>query len=594
MPSKSSAQHKLMEIATHTPGGYGGVPQSVGKEFVKADSDGKAQCAGLLILNGNKVFLVHRTDRDEWEGPGGHIESGETPLDAAIRESIEEIGVDFSDSDINPEPMMTGNDEVNYQNFIVNTSKDFDVKLNNEHDKAGWFDKTNVPDTTHPGVKKILGISRADSAPTELTIAKQIQSGELPSPQKYENIHLFDVRVTGTGTAYRDSRDEYVYRPPENFLTDEFVERCNGLPLIFEHPESILNTDEFRNRSIGVIILPYIKGDEVWGIAKVFDDDAAELMQTSHASTSPAVVFRNAGSTETLDIEGETVLIEGKPSYLDHLAICETGAWDKGGEPKGIAITNQEETKMEEDEKMPAWADAIMKRLDSIESARADSEEKEDGKKEEAKADSDGEVDKEIEETKGMVEAGEGLENAMEAHKSENNEEDKALEYADSLKKENADLRARIEAMDAKINVINKPISSADRDVLAKAQSRADSLAQMFGEEISAPLYGESPIAYRKRLADKFKKHSKELAGIKLDSMDEVSFGVIEERIYADAMGVARSPSVGSSGRLIPVVRKDSAGREITTYYGDSNEWLNPFKGVGMKVKIDRTAGKGV
>ncbi len=26
-----------MEAAAHTPGGYGGVPQTVGKEFVKAD-----------------------------------------------------------------------------------------------------------------------------------------------------------------------------------------------------------------------------------------------------------------------------------------------------------------------------------------------------------------------------------------------------------------------------------------------------------------------------------------------------------------------------------------------------------------------------
>lgn len=37
MPSKSEAQKKLMNIAAHTPGGYGGVPQSVGKEFHEAD-----------------------------------------------------------------------------------------------------------------------------------------------------------------------------------------------------------------------------------------------------------------------------------------------------------------------------------------------------------------------------------------------------------------------------------------------------------------------------------------------------------------------------------------------------------------------------
>jgi len=37
MPSKSPAQHRLMEAAAHTKGGYEGVPQSVGGEFVTAD-----------------------------------------------------------------------------------------------------------------------------------------------------------------------------------------------------------------------------------------------------------------------------------------------------------------------------------------------------------------------------------------------------------------------------------------------------------------------------------------------------------------------------------------------------------------------------
>ena len=41
MPSKTPAQAKLMRIAAHTKGGYGGVPQKVGKEFEMAD-EGKA------------------------------------------------------------------------------------------------------------------------------------------------------------------------------------------------------------------------------------------------------------------------------------------------------------------------------------------------------------------------------------------------------------------------------------------------------------------------------------------------------------------------------------------------------------------------
>ena len=46
MPSTSPAQAKLMTIAAHTPGGYGGVPQSVGKDFAAAD---KAKKLGKIL-----------------------------------------------------------------------------------------------------------------------------------------------------------------------------------------------------------------------------------------------------------------------------------------------------------------------------------------------------------------------------------------------------------------------------------------------------------------------------------------------------------------------------------------------------------------
>lgn len=38
MPSKTPKQKKLMAIAAHSPGGYGGVPQKVAKEFHSADT----------------------------------------------------------------------------------------------------------------------------------------------------------------------------------------------------------------------------------------------------------------------------------------------------------------------------------------------------------------------------------------------------------------------------------------------------------------------------------------------------------------------------------------------------------------------------
>lgn len=57
MPSKSKAQARLMAAAAHTPGGYGGVPQSVGKEFNQADK-------GTGILRKKKGGSVEAAQSD--------------------------------------------------------------------------------------------------------------------------------------------------------------------------------------------------------------------------------------------------------------------------------------------------------------------------------------------------------------------------------------------------------------------------------------------------------------------------------------------------------------------------------------------------
>jgi hypothetical protein len=48
MPSVSKAQARLMAAAAHTKGGYGGVPQSVGREFNQADAEEKKSAPGRL------------------------------------------------------------------------------------------------------------------------------------------------------------------------------------------------------------------------------------------------------------------------------------------------------------------------------------------------------------------------------------------------------------------------------------------------------------------------------------------------------------------------------------------------------------------
>ena len=65
MPSTSKSQARLMAAAAHTPGGYDGVPQSVGKEFNDADKRtkhmAKRKDAGLSHRAVAKEFGVSKS-----------------------------------------------------------------------------------------------------------------------------------------------------------------------------------------------------------------------------------------------------------------------------------------------------------------------------------------------------------------------------------------------------------------------------------------------------------------------------------------------------------------------------------------------------
>jgi len=630
MPSVSEKQHNAMEAAAHGHSTLG-IPESVGEEFVSMDS---------MRLDAAWEEASHPRAEDgkfgSGSGSGGEKSSPSEPV--AMKETkaapfVHEFTKKFN--------TLQGGKNVAGAEYLKGKETEHLKKALELIEKTGdkGIGSTHVKNLIEEELKSRE--SRKDSAGSgesaqmhELDIAKAIMAGELSSPQQYENIWLFDVRVTGTGTSYRQALDEYVYRPPEDFLSDDFVERCNGLPLIFEHPtEGILDTKEYRDRAIGMVILPYLKGDEVWGIAKVFDDDAAQLMLTSHISTSPAVVFRDAGSTETIELsDGKTVLIEGKPSYLDHLAICEEGVWDKGGTPNGVNIN--EDSTMANEDKAPAWADELGKRFDSM-SARMDAIENKGGDKFEAdsaKKDSFDGLEKKVEGEGYDKEAAEKIagkvaeekkakadrkdsdedredarkdseeergekeekEEKKDARKDSDEEKEERKDRKDSQSRENADLRSQIRAMDARLNGLSQPLSNADRDALSAAQAKAEGVARLFGDSVNAPLHGESPIAYRKRLAAKFQKHSAAMKDARLDSLDGAAFDAIERLIYSDAQAVAMNPANAPKGRLIAHVRRDAAGRDVTSYTGDIDTWLSHFKSPGIVATINRNHNKGV
>ena len=58
----------------------------------RSNSFGHITASGLVVKNG-KVLLIFHPHIKCWLQPGGHIDEGESPIDAAIREVFEETGL---------------------------------------------------------------------------------------------------------------------------------------------------------------------------------------------------------------------------------------------------------------------------------------------------------------------------------------------------------------------------------------------------------------------------------------------------------------------------------------------------------------------
>lgn len=68
--------------------------------FARTTQEGHITASGLVIHE-NKVLLIFHPYIKRWFQPGGHIDEGESPVDAAIREVYEETGfVCSSESDV--------------------------------------------------------------------------------------------------------------------------------------------------------------------------------------------------------------------------------------------------------------------------------------------------------------------------------------------------------------------------------------------------------------------------------------------------------------------------------------------------------------
>lgn len=523
--------------------------------------------SGIMFRQGKSIFLIQRSDDGTWCPPGGKIEPGEMACTAARREVKEEAGYQFYG------PMTPYSVAGDYLTFRADIDAQFEPQINDESLAAGWFDIDNLPKPLHQPFAEVM----AQNPLNETQVASLIADGTLSSPQYFINMWMYAIRVTGTGVTWRSADQQMAFRDPENYLTPEFLQRVAGVPLIWLHPEkNKLDSDEFAKRVIGTLTKGWVADNgEVWAIARVYDAEAAEMMATRQLSTSPTVTFSEPQNA-IIKIDGQPLLVEDSPVLLDHVAICEQGVWDKLLDPTGVksdSIPNEAE-KMDEAKFVELFnkcMDARMAKADEEKAAKEKADAEEAAKKEKADAEA-----KEAEEAKAKADAEEKAAKEKSDAEAKEKADADAKEAEEKAAKEKADADIRRELAELKSRIPTE-LSDAERNEVADAQVKADSVFSAFGKRAPAPLSGEKPLSYRRRLLVQLQEHSPDFKSVDLSSIaDAALLGFAEKQIYADAQSAA-SLTVGP-GMLREIKRADATGRQISTFEGDPAATWAPFQ----------------
>nr|WP_240200074.1 DUF2213 domain-containing protein [Salmonella enterica] len=408
---------------------------------------------------------------------------------------------------------------------------------------------------------------------------------------------LVNLRITGTGLAYRAGEKEHVWRDPKLYLNEEFLRRCNGLPVIANHPDdAVLTEEDFKSRIVGSVMLPYIRGDEVWAVCRVYLQGIVEEITEGGVSTSPTVVFNSTSGNVEVQ-EGDTnFLIEGVPFLVDHIALVtkdhgSLGVWDKDRIPAGVEVTNTGEIEMEKEELKALLQGVVSNVLSDINQkidgvvTRMDSMEQRD----KVRADAEEQAKKEAEEKAKADEAAEEQRKADEAAAKEAEEKAKADEAAakDAEEKAKADSKAEEQ---------RKADEEAEKErndsALAEAQAKADSAFSACGKNAPAPFSGENALDYRKRALIAMQKHSPAHKDVNIRAIaDSATLAVLEDAIFSAARQSIEKEMMSTQGQLHKRIRSDEAGRRITEYQGDPNVWLSAFKIPGRRLAKINTQG---
>ena len=123
--------------------------------------------AYVIFHDGNKILLQRRYNTGYEDGNysfvSGHVEQGESYINAIIREAKEEAGVELKPEDLRFVHLMhrKGEDSYNERADVFFAAERWDGEIKNAEphkcDDLSWFDKNNLPENLIPYIRGVLG-----------------------------------------------------------------------------------------------------------------------------------------------------------------------------------------------------------------------------------------------------------------------------------------------------------------------------------------------------------------------------------------------------------------------------------------------------
>jgi 8-oxo-dGTP pyrophosphatase MutT (NUDIX family) len=486
----------------------------------KEAKDSATRAAGVMYVSGNSVLLLKRSDTGLWAFPGGKIEDGETPQQAASRESKEETGI----SPDKLEPIdRTDNGEVEFTTFLANIDPT-DPTLNDEHTDFQWSDLASPPQPLHPGVAKTLKAYTANKHTMDSLFNKP-ESARKPDLNGYTTILKNPISRSGVFQylgrsigAPEPDKIYNVYRPAEEF-TPETLESFQLIPIVDDHTmlgprDAGLTPAESKgvHGTTGEGVL--FEDGVLYAPLRIFSETLSRMIEAG--KTALSLGYRCIYEKASGIFDGQAYDYIQRQLRGNHLALvdaarCDVAVLDHhmAFDHFDLALDNSKETTMAEAMKKDELEDRLKKAEDELKeckdfmASRMAKDAEEEKMKEEEKKKAEDESEKEAKEAKDAEEEKKEKEAADKKARDEMTEEEKKkadekkAEDEEKEKKDGMDA-AELKRLSAELKTVTTALDSfkksAHKTLLGEI-SRRDELASKLSTVIGTFDHADKTLA---------------------------------------------------------------------------------------------------